>query len=142
MQHTVHNIISKLNNITAKNNLKCILKQSELWKMILYYARQCAIKANLLTVLCKSNESKFRRNSAKSGEKQRNFEGHETWSNVRQIFEAAIVLTHSKLRPCPLENSNEFLSGISKFRKVSLEFSKRNSIFREKGIEFSANDSL
>ena len=41
-----------------------------------------------------------------------------------------------------LENSNEFSSGISKFQKVSLEFSKRNSIFREKGIEFSANDSL
>ena len=41
-----------------------------------------------------------------------------------------------------LENSNAFSSGISKFRKVSLEFLKRNSIFLEKGIEFSANESL
>ena len=90
----------------------------------------------------RANFDEFRRNLAKSSGKQRNFEGHETWTNVRRIFEAAIVLTRSKLRPCRLENSNEFSSGISKFRKVSLEFSKRNSIFREKGIEFSANDSL
>ena len=52
------------------------------------------------TVLWKSNESEFRRNSAKSSEKQRYFEGHETWTHLLRIFEAAIVLTRSKLWPC------------------------------------------
>ena len=48
----------------------------------------------------RANFDKFRQNSTKSSEKQRNFEGHESGTNFPRIFEDGIVLTRSKFRPC------------------------------------------
>ena len=70
----------------------------------------------------RANFDKVLQNSAKSSEKQRNFEGHETWTNLPQIFEAAIVLTRSKyglVGEIQLENSFELLITFAQYCKLN-----------------------
>ena len=81
------------------------------------------------TVLCKSNESEFRR---KSSAKQGNFEGHETWTNLLRIFRNAIVPC-SKLRPCRWNRTRKFKRIFERYFEIS---ESQSRIFEEE-FDFS-----